>query len=339
MLKPKALLWIFLAVSILVFSSPSLVNSLPTVGAVPTTDDSQSDVRNPQNWVGKKFVVLEMPKSLQHYGYTELRIHKERYADPKNPDLEDEVGSLLYDKFAGDILTVTDIKAEPSVPATLPTDYDVVFYDEKRGIAVYAETFNGRIKNLAPVEELVLVKKSWMGNTIWSKSRTLEQYDAQKGIASLVTIPLGKHLTVVDVVWGTDTQNPVWVIVKGDGGETGFYEIAGLPTNKDNVVRRSEDTILRRSDGTLIRDHIDYWDTKFYDHDPRKDYPWPQAIWNKVCNGEISIGMTESQVRLALDLPDHINRDTYAGGATEQWIYEDRYVYFAGGKVKVIQDR
>lgn len=306
-------------------SGPGQSWPLPTVGAVPKADDPKIDVHNPQNWMSKKFILLEQPASLQHFGYQLIRIHQDDFAPPSenNPDLENDLRALLYDKFAGDILTVTDVKAEAASPNGLPREYDIVFNDDKKAIPLYTTTVLGRVHGIAPLEELDLVKTTWMGKAIWSKSRTLWRYDAEKGLPTWVTIPLGERLKVIDISWGSDSEFPVWVIVKRANGETGYYEIAGTPMNK----------------AADLYDDRAYWRNNFYDDDPRKKNQWPQTVWNKVCKGEISIGMTYDQVELALDPPDHINRDIYVSGSTTQWVYTNRYVYFANGKVKAIQDR
>ena len=317
-------------VGMMTFSLPKLLWSLPTVGSVPQTSNPKTDIRNPQNWVGKKFVLLEQSKHLQHFGYQSISIHEEcrsynRYADPSknNPELEDDLGSLLYDKFAGDILTVTEVTAKPDSTEGLPKEYGVVFNDDNKSIPLYADTVLGRIDDIAPVEELPLVKKAWLGKTIWSKSRILWQYNSEEGRPTYITIPLGERLQVVDVSWGSESDFPVWVIVKRGDGETGYYEIAGTPVNKD----------------ADLYDIRAYWRNNFYDENPRNKYNWSQAVWDKVSHGEVALGMTYDQVELALDEPDHINRDVYPSGATAQWVYKHKYVYFSNRKVKAIQDR
>ena len=200
------------------------------------------------------------------------------------------------------LFIVTAVKAKPAPDDGISREYDIVFNDEKKDTPIYATTTFGVVKNIVPLEELELVKKDWVGKTIWSKTRVLGQFDAQKGEPSWVKIPLGERLRVVNVAWGTDSSSPIWVIVKRNDGETGYYDIGGTSVNKD-------------ADFYEIRA---YWDNSFYDHDPRKDNHWSQAIWDKVCRGKISIGMTSYQVTLSIGLPDHTNRDTYTNGSTTQ---------------------
>ena len=52
------------------------------------------------------------------------------------------------------------------------------------------------------------------------------------------------------------------------------------------------------------------------------------------------IGMTPSEVKSsAWGYPKKINKDEYAWGTTEQWVYDEGYVYFENGVVSAIQHR
>ena len=62
-------------------------------------------------------------------------------------------------------------------------------------------------------------------------------------------------------------------------------------------------------------------------------------IANAVQKGQVVIGMTADECRLAWGKPLNINRDLSASNATEQWVYSnDRYLYFDNGLLKSIQD-
>jgi hypothetical protein len=48
--------------------------------------------------------------------------------------------------------------------------------------------------------------------------------------------------------------------------------------------------------------------------------------------------MTEEQVRLSWGEPKKINTSVYKGsGVTQQWVYEDNYLYFENGKLTAKQ--
>ena len=50
-----------------------------------------------------------------------------------------------------------------------------------------------------------------------------------------------------------------------------------------------------------------------------------------VAEGKIEIGMNKKMVRDAWGAPDHINTTTGSYGTHEQWVYDDRYLYFENG--------
>ncbi len=71
----------------------------------------------------------------------------------------------------------------------------------------------------------------------------------------------------------------------------------------------------------------------------REKYGWTQRRAERVANGHIYIGDTETIVLEAWGKPKDINRTTTAYGTSEQWVYGlGCYVYFKNGKVTAIQD-
>ncbi len=56
-----------------------------------------------------------------------------------------------------------------------------------------------------------------------------------------------------------------------------------------------------------------------------------------IYSGSVEIGMTESQVRKILGPPNEIHNITSAGEKFEQWIYDNKYLYFENGKLFSIQ--
>ena len=61
-----------------------------------------------------------------------------------------------------------------------------------------------------------------------------------------------------------------------------------------------------------------------------------------VCNNNLIIGMSKSQVRRVWGEPNYINITTNADGALEQWVYSSfqkySYVYFQNGTLTIIQN-
>lgn len=63
-----------------------------------------------------------------------------------------------------------------------------------------------------------------------------------------------------------------------------------------------------------------------------------EDIANKIYNRRILIGMTEEMAKLSIGKPLEVNKSTGSWGEHEQWVYEDRYLYFENGKLTSWQD-
>jgi hypothetical protein len=58
---------------------------------------------------------------------------------------------------------------------------------------------------------------------------------------------------------------------------------------------------------------------------------WPPAVQDKVVLGQIDIGFTPDQVRVALGEPDRVFTRTAADGTSQVWSYRDRGPRFGFG--------
>ncbi len=58
---------------------------------------------------------------------------------------------------------------------------------------------------------------------------------------------------------------------------------------------------------------------------------WPPAVQEKVVAGQIDVGFTTEQVRVALGEPDRVWARTTADGTTEVWSYRERGPRFGFG--------
>lgn len=58
---------------------------------------------------------------------------------------------------------------------------------------------------------------------------------------------------------------------------------------------------------------------------------WPAPVQAQVVKGEIGVGFTPEQVRVALGEPDRVWSRTSPDGTTEVWSYRDRKPHFSFG--------
>ncbi|MDR9747240.1 copper amine oxidase N-terminal domain-containing protein [Paenibacillus taichungensis] len=79
---------------------------------------------------------------------------------------------------------------------------------------------------------------------------------------------------------------------------------------------------------------------QFFAYDPYQKYKWSQSTWNKIIAGEVDLGMTTTQARLAWGDPTSITQEMSSKGKIEVWVYSSsagiRALGFVGGKLIVI---
>tara|TARA_R110002111_G_scaffold239342_1_gene300992 strand:+ start:82 stop:1047 length:966 start_codon:yes stop_codon:yes gene_type:complete len=56
-----------------------------------------------------------------------------------------------------------------------------------------------------------------------------------------------------------------------------------------------------------------------------------------ILQGKVKIGMTKEMCKLSWGEPNDINRTISSGRNSEQWVYDDNYLYFDGNKLTTIQ--
>jgi hypothetical protein len=59
--------------------------------------------------------------------------------------------------------------------------------------------------------------------------------------------------------------------------------------------------------------------------------------WLKIVGGKVKIGMTKEMCLVSWGKPKKINETITAGNKSEQWVYDDNYIYFTNGVVTAMQ--
>ena len=65
---------------------------------------------------------------------------------------------------------------------------------------------------------------------------------------------------------------------------------------------------------------------------------WGSSIAYAVLNGNISLGMNDMMVKESIGKPNSINQTITEYSHSEQWVYNDRYLYFENHKLTAIQN-
>ncbi len=69
-----------------------------------------------------------------------------------------------------------------------------------------------------------------------------------------------------------------------------------------------------------------------------KSKNWSSRITDKVINRKVILGMTKEQVIASWGRPNDINRSVGSWGVHEQWVYDNKYLYFEDGVLTSFQD-
>lgn len=275
-----------------------------------------------KEWIGKQFIFLEQPISLQQYGY-ELRLSKNLNLSCNSSELENKTTcNLKYDKFSGKKIKAINIEENNS-------DYLVTFLDEESNTKIYGTPYMGCITGIAFFSDLENAKKRWLGKLIYSKKRSIRTYDEILDAYGELKIKIGESLEVQDVWWGfssgwptfANKEGPLWLIVKTSNGEKGFIPTAFSWSNiyEDRWVESRP------------------WEDDFFEFNPKKKYAWSSEIWKLIDNGKVRIGMNKEQVKLSFGNPKKVNEIILKNLIHEQWIYGSQYLYFDNDKLTAIQ--
>ena len=61
------------------------------------------------------------------------------------------------------------------------------------------------------------------------------------------------------------------------------------------------------------------------------------TIYNLIMKGKVRIGMSKEMCRISWGEPNDINSTISSGRNSEQWVYDENYLYFDNGILKTIQ--
>ncbi len=267
-----------------------------------------------EQWMGKRFIFLEKPSSLQRFGYM-LHLSKNFYSRCNPTELETEITCFLkYNKFVGKTIRVVDIEEKYF-------EHIVAFVEEKSNRKIYVKTHKGQVGEIALLDDIANAKERWFGKTIYSKKRKISTYSEDLDKYGEVKIKIGEPLKVIDILWGFDSIFPLWIIVETLNKEKGFLSTAFSWTN------------IYKDWWTEERP----WEDDFFEIDPKQKYNWSNEIWELINSGKVRVGMNNEQIRLSWGKPEKINEDIYKGLIHEQWIYGSQYLYLENDKLTAIQ--
>lgn len=257
--------------------------------------------------VGARFIFLEKPASVQHYGYQLVRRTRER-------------------QYSGDY-RVSYQEAVGRVGRVVAIERDVVVHlvqleMEDSGQTYFVEAYLNSMSDLGPVADIEHAKRLYQGTTLWLRRRTPFTYDPSAASFGTVDARPFSPVRVADVVPGWYDHAPARFVLETPTGERGYIDVNMTGTNVGDIL----------FDGSRFDDY-------FFVQDPRVLYPWSDRVWSAIEDQSVFIGMTANQARLAWGTPTSVNRTTTRSGTREQWVYGGgNYLYFQDGILETIQN-
>lgn len=298
---------IAICVSLFLCSNVLAIGSIGQPTPIIETSNNPDDIPINQ-WIGKKFYLLEFHRSAKQGGYSNLR---------KSPtDYYNKLPSLPYENK---IATVVDVQQ-----GTDEDSHIVKFIIDSTGEVIYGQAYKSKIFEIAYVGDLEKAKQRWIGKTIYPKRYEVYTYDASTDTAYLLkSVKFVDPLKVIDVIYGLQGTDPFWLIVENDRGEQGF-----IRTRYSYTAYYNDSWKKGRP-----------WERNFFEENPRETYNWGEEIWSKIVKREISRDMTREQVMMSWGKPYKINSDTGSWGTHEQWVYNSSFLYFENGFLRSWQNR
>ncbi len=114
------------------------------------------------------------------------------------------------------------------------------------------------------------------------------------------------------------------------------YNTVTLTDNKGNKYEKDVTFTRASVIGDINGEREDHFNDLFGIGNLRKKYPnISEENWNAIANGEIKIGMTTDECRMAKGNPIRVDRVTTKG--VEVWFYERNVLEFKGGKLQTLK--
>jgi hypothetical protein len=240
-------------------------------------------------WTGKKFFILEKAIPFQEYGF---ELYTAPYVLKASATLKSDLvlpnRRLRYLPFFGTCITATSVCTQGK------GEYIVSFLTDTLKMTVYGTTKHGTIEGIAPADDLEKARKRWLGTTVYSRRRTIDQYDSLTATFTSKKVSLLESLTVADVRWGILPlpPKPVWLIVRCQDSSEGIIPVYSSWTNVQESFKTGERP----------------WDADIFEKNPKELYPWDSYVWETIDKHSISLGMTTDQVRISWGEPQKIQR-------------------------------
>jgi hypothetical protein len=179
---------------------------------------------------------------------------------------------------------------------------------------------------------------------IYRTGKTIDEFKPGFSIPMLIDLDLVDHIARQVVNKDYYIRTPIWYDRQNGQMTDGRHFIkvhidSVQPGNAVLPMRllfttcdTGEKAMVWMSDNASTMHGRDF-DAMFVASDPRLAYPSiTDANWDRIINGQVIVGMTKEECRLALGTPQRINQGHDPGGVREYWYYDGgAYLFFVDG--------
>lgn len=253
-------------------------------------------------YIGQDLYLKGKPESLRKYGYDNFIKKMEKTSNNENIYKCCDGNNSSYDSLKKRYFNVIDVIKKPN---SFGTEFYLKLIDKKSNDTLYFD-YDSRFKSSFPFITVGFFEKKkefLKGKSfIFSDGKINDTYDISTG--KPITYKLGQKWNYVDLTI-----------------EQKYFTLSAILENEDGEkITFSYNSLYgENSRGVFETENAEKY---------IKDYGID--TFNKMLNGKVLIGFTESMVIDTWGKPNKINRASYG----DQWVYDGQYLYFENGKLK-----
>jgi hypothetical protein len=271
-------------------------------------------------YIGQELYLKERPESLRKYGYDNfvLDYQYKGYDRKSNTYKCCDSYNSKYDELKGKFFRVIDIHKHPKADENSIVYGDKYYLELEEKVSkdkVYFE-YSTKFESSFPFLVVGFYEKQkslWVGQDFVFTDRILK-VSSGGGI----DITTGESLMI--------KTGEVWKCIDLTIEEK-YYSLALLVENeRGNTTTVSYDSTF---------------DDRHFAYTAKEANQYKNKIgtekFNLILQGKVKIGMTKEMCELSWGEPKDINNTITSGRKSEQWVYEDNYLYFDNGILTTIQ--
>ncbi len=207
----SSILFIFLIYSVLAYSQSPYIKK-GSIGKNPPTKSNAFQNIPVSQWVGHKFIFIDVPKDSREFGYPFLNIAGDNL---NHPD---------YENYVGKIIQVTSVTMQGG-------EYHVNFNVPGDELYIDATTMNHSVDGIALLADIENARKKWLNKTLKFNGTNLLTYNDETDETHDYKTKSGTLFKVVDIVAGDFTNMPIRFILQDSKGNIAFTDVSISDTN------------------------------------------------------------------------------------------------------------